>query len=247
LVVGALALLSIALWQKTPLIWRAYRRPATLGAILGISAYQLTFFAAVDRTGVTVGTIVGIGSAPIMGGLLGYLFREEALERRWLIATALAILGCAILTASSGAIQFDGLGLILAIGAGTAYAVYTLASKYLLEELPAAAVVAVVFCGGALMLGPLLFFVPLGWIGQPAGAAVVLHLGLITVGTAYIFFARGLQSVEVGRAVTLTLAEPLTAGLLGALVLREALNLPAGIGIALIFIGLAYLSRKPIE
>ena len=48
--------------------------------------------------------------------------------------------------------------------------------------------------------------------------------------------------------MTLTLAEPLTAGLLGLLVLGEQLNPIAFAGIALIFSGLAVLSLagKPV-
>ena len=55
-----------------------------------IAAYQLAFFAAVDRTGVAVGTVVALGSAPALAGLAGRLLDGEPLTRRWTQATALA-------------------------------------------------------------------------------------------------------------------------------------------------------------
>jgi DME family drug/metabolite transporter len=101
---------------------------------------------------------------------------------------------------------------------------------------------AAVFLLSAVLLLPLLAGADLGWVAQPAGALVVLHLGLVTVGLAYSLFALGLQRVPISSAVTLTLAEPMTAGILGVVVLGEHLTLQAGLGILLIFSGLAVLA-----
>jgi DME family drug/metabolite transporter len=92
------------------------------------------------------------------------------------------------------------------------------------------------------MLAPLLIGREIAWLAAPRSIAVILHLGLVTAALAYWLFARGLQRVPVATAVTLTLAEPLTAGLLGLLVLGEQLNPVSFVGIALIFSGLAVLS-----
>jgi DME family drug/metabolite transporter len=78
---------------------------------------------------------------------------------------------------------------------------------------------------------------------------VALHLGLIATALAYILFTRGLQRVPVSSAVTLSLAEPLTAALLGIFLLRERLTFPGLIGISLILTGLIYLlafNRKKV-
>lgn len=244
LAVGGAALLAFAAARRQ--LSRADRWPvwATLVAAASMAAYQLSFFAGVAKTGVAVGTIVAIGSAPILTGAFGFLVRGERPGRRWAMATALAVLGCALLIVAGRSIQINPLGLVLAIGAGIAYASFTIASKNLLEDKSPEAVMAVVFCLGALFLAPLLFSADLTWLEQPRGMAVALHLGLVTVAIAYSLFARGLSQVPVATAATLTLAEPLTAGMLGVFLLGERLTPFAVFGIVLIFSGLAIISLR---
>jgi DME family drug/metabolite transporter len=66
---------------------------------------------------------------------------------------------------------------------------------------------------------------------------------------SYWLFARGLQTVQVATAVTLSLAEPMTAATLGIVVLGEQLNAQAIVGIGLIFAGLVVLvvRRLPVS
>jgi len=245
LAVGGLALLAFALLRRT--IKRGRRWPVwtVLIAAASMAAYQLFFFAGVARTGVAVGTIVGIGSAPILAGAIGFLARGERPGRRWAVATLLALVGCGLLIAAGRSIHINLSGMLLATGAGAAYASFTVASKGLLEHDPPEAVMAVVFCTGALFLAPLLFTANFSWLAQPAGLGVALHLGLVTVALAYNLFALGLSQVPVATAATLTLAEPLTAGTLGVFLLGERLTPLAGVGILLIFTGLVLVSSRP--
>jgi len=114
--------------------------------------------------------------------------------------------------------------------------------KGLLEKQSPNAVMEVVVCLGALLLLPTLWGRELAWLLQPRSIAVVLHLGLASMALSYWLFARGLQTVQVATAVTLSLAEPMTAGLLGVLVVGERLPLPAWCGLLLILSGLLLLA-----
>jgi DME family drug/metabolite transporter len=221
-----------------------------------MAAYQVFFFGAVAATGVAVGTVVAIGSAPMLTGGLGFVVRGERPGWRWAIATALAVAGCGLLVGagnqvsggsavlSTGGAAVDPLGVLLALGAGVAYATYTVASKGLLEEQPPDTAMAVVFCIGALLLLPLLLAGSLEWALEPRGILVVLHLGLVATATSYVLFARGLKATPVATAVTLSLVEPVTAGLLGVVVLGERMTWPTAVGIGLVFSGLALLSVR---
>ena len=244
LVLGGVMLMVYALMRGDLRDGKRWSSRSTIPAALSMAAYQLFFFTGVAKTGVAVGTIVGIGSAPIMTGLLGYLVLGERPDRKWGAATVLAILGCGLLIASGESIHIDIPGILLALGAGFSYAIFTLVSKELLEDHPPEAVMAVAFFLGAVLLFPFFFRADLAWLFQPPGLVVGLWLGFVTVTIAYTLFARGLRLLPVATAGTLTLAEPLTAGTLGVLLLGERITPLAFLGIVLIFTGLVMLTLR---
>lgn len=241
--VGGLALLVLARsrggFRRGGAGWHL---PTALFAAVATALYQVTFFGGVALTGVAVGTVVGIGSAPVFAGFLGWAFAGERLSRAWALATVLAVAGCALLILGDGSgVRVNGWGILLALGAGLSYATFALVNKRLLaDHLPDEAM-AVSFVAGALLLLPLLAFVDTAWVWQGRGLAVVAHLGLIATGLSYALFGRGLRTVSVGMTGTLTLAEPLTAALLGLLLLRETLSAVAFVGMALVIAGLVVI------
>ena len=214
-----------------------------VGAAAGsLVAAQLAFFAAVDRTGVAVGTVVAIGSSPIAAGALAWLVRRDRPGRRWAIATAVGVAGAVLLLAAGRAVNVDPVGVGLALIVGLGYAGYIVATKDLVDNHPPDAVTAAVFGVAGTAMVPFLFVADLGWLSQPEGVAIALHLGLVTVAFAYSIFSRGLIVVPAAIAVTLTLAEPLTAGVLGVVVLDERLSFLAAVGILLVLASLMLLT-----
>lgn len=246
LLIGGLALLALAIFRGDLRNLNSLKFWPLLLAAIFTAGYQLCFFAGVAKTGVAIGTVVGIGSGPISGGLLGWIFRGEKLGRRWYIATLLAIAGCALLSLSGGDVSVDPLGIFLAIGAGVFYAAFTLVLKGLLQGNSSIAVTAVVFSVGAILLSPILLQADINWLLQPRSIIVALHLGVAATALAYLLFAHGLKTVQVSTAVTLSLAEPMTAATFGILILGENLNAQAFSGIVFIFLGLAALVLKRV-
>jgi DME family drug/metabolite transporter len=171
------------------------------------------------------------------------LFHAERPDRRWLIATTLAVAGLLVLfiPAPGSVAEVKTAGVLLALAAGASYAGYAMAIKLLLPGNSSDAVIAVVFTLGGILLVPFLFGSDLGWSVTPGGVVVILHLGLVATALAYLLFARGLRSVPSVHAVTLSLAEPLTAAALGILLLRERLTVTAAIGMSLVLAGLVVL------
>jgi drug/metabolite transporter, DME family len=248
--VGGLGLLLVAALSRS-LPGRALvsRRGVVVPLLAGAAAialYQATFFAAVSRTGVAIGTVVAIGSAPAFTGLFGWAVRRERPERGWAAATALAVAGCVLLLAPQGGVGVDPVGVALALVAGSCFGVGTVSMKSLLEAgLAPTAVMALVFGGGAVLLSPVLLAADLSWVARPAGAAMVLFLGLGATTLAYVLFANGLRRVRSSSAATLALAEPLTAALLGIVLIGERPGLLGWLGGALVAGGLVVLAWRP--
>jgi DME family drug/metabolite transporter len=241
--VGAALLLAVVrLGRPAGARRRLARVPLAVGG-LGVAGYQLCFFAAVHDTGVAVGTVAALGSAPAFAGLGGWLLDRTRPGRSWALATGLAGVGVALMALGGSGAAVSGPGVVLALGAGASYAVFTLAGKRLLDSgAGVERVMAGVFTLGAVLLVPVLVVGDLDWLASAGGAGMAIWLGAVPTALAYILFAHGLRRLPAGEVATLTLAEPVTATALGAVVLAERPGAQAVAGIALVIAGLAVLA-----
>jgi DME family drug/metabolite transporter len=217
----------------------------TLAAAGAAAVFQPAFFAAVDRTGVAVGTLVALGSAPVWCGVLARWWAAEDLPRAWASSTACAVAGCALLVLPGAHAAVHAAGVALAVLAGACYGVYTVSAKRLLAAGgDPLGVLAGTLGLAALLLAPLLAGAP-GDLLRPGGLALVAWLGVAATALAYLLFARGLGRVPAATAGTLSLAEPLTAMTLGLLVLGERPSLTAAAGALLLLAGVTHAALAP--
>ena len=244
--VGGIRILfgAITLWLIARSLprWRDFRAFGVLLVIggLGVAAYQPGFFAATDRLGVALGTIIALGSGPLFAGIL-----ELALGSRpgaqWLMATVVSIIGGALLVIPGAAeADFSVVGLLAALTAGFGYAVYAVVTKRLIMRgLQATVASAWQFSIGALVLLPFLAGEPMGWLHTPNGLVMALWLGVAATGVAYLLYGYGLRTLDTATATTLTLAEPVTAALFALVVLDEHLSAIEWAGAGVVLLGLA--------
>lgn len=245
IVIGGLVLLAFACARRGAGLRRLLgdRRNLPLiglGAVT-IAVYQVAFFLAVGRTGVAIGTVVTIGSAPAFAGVIGLLARRSGPAGRWAIATAGAVAGCALLVGGGRDAGVEPVGVALALLSGLSYAVYaTVASVLITRGEEERAVTGAMFTAAAVLLGPALSSGS-GWLLTGSGALIALYLGVVATGGGYLLFARGLRTTPATTATTLTLAEPAVAAVLGTALLGERLGIAAAGGLALMAASLLVL------
>ena len=232
-------------------------RPLALMALTGfcLALYQPLFFLGTERNGVAVGTVVALGSAPILAGLLEWGLTRRVPSGTWMTATALATVGVVLLgfggeaAGSGGGGGTDPVGLLGSVGAGATFAVIANVQRRLLDEgWDPFTVVGSMGASSAVLSAFVLPFVDLAWLATPAGLVMALWLGIATISIAYVMFTWGLGGLTAATAATLTLGEPLTASILGIAVLGERLSVLAIIGLIILATGLALLawgSRAP--
>ena len=242
--IGGALLVLIALARGTLFATRWPLVPAIIAAV-AVAIYQLSFFEGVARAGVAVGTILAIGSAPAFAGFFAWFTLRERPTTRWLVSTAIATTGLVLLVLPGASAKLEMSAVALPLVAGAGYAVYATASKRLLLLGDNVAVAAIAFGGGALLLVPVLLVVDLHWLAEPRGAIVALELGVVATAIAYILFTAALVRLPVSWGATLSLAEPLTASLLGTLLLGESLAPIQLMGAALVAAGLLALALAP--
>ncbi len=255
---AGLALIAFVLAARHARTAQRPRPPVTARPVLlmiatgvAISVYQPLFFLGTQLNGVAVSTVIALGSAPVLAGILEWAVTRRLPSRVWIAATAAASAGVALLGIGGGAGTggVDPVGLLGAVGAGAAFAVIANAQRRLLDEgWDPFTVVGAMGAGSAILCAAAIPFVDLSWLGAPGGWPTALWLGLATISVAYVLFTWGLQGLTAATAATLTLGEPLTAALLGVGVLGEQLSALAFAGLAVLaggLIALAWGSRRP--
>ena len=214
-------------------------------AAFGQALYGAAFFSAVRSTGVAVGTVVALGSAPLITSAITAISSRKAPSLSWLGTTLFAIVGMSLIVVSGKESQVTVSGVALALCAGLGYALFALGSKTILSSgVSSELAMAKVFGVASLMLAPTLFFVDLEWLLHGDAIVMVVWLGVVTLALAYWSYATGLRQLEPSQTTMITLVEPVVATLLGAVVLSERPSVMAWRGIVVVIAALLADSRN---
>ncbi|TKI68044.1 EamA family transporter [Lysinibacillus mangiferihumi] len=237
---GGLLLVVVVLLRK--ISFRTWSWKWTILAAASIALFQGLFFTSIRLTGVAIGTVVTIGSAPMFSGVLEWLFWKIRPSKVWGIATIMTITGCILLFINSGdrAIHLGGVG--LAVCAGLSFAVYTNMSKQLMAQQEALPAVAMTFSICAVLLLPFSISSGFSWLAEMQNLWTMIFMGVMCTSIAYLLFLSGLQKISSSSAVTLSLAEPLTAAMLGVLLVGEHLSSTSWVGVAMLLGGIVVLT-----
>ncbi|MEV4642425.1 EamA family transporter [Actinoplanes sp. NPDC049548] len=219
-------------------------RPARRFLLLGaasMAVYQASFLTAMHLSGVSAGTLVAMGSAPLFAGVLGVLTGQRT-STRWLLATTVAVAGLAVLL-TPGVVTTAGA--VTGLAAGMSFASYTWCSRRALDAgVPAVPLLAVFFVGAAVALAPFGGVDAVAWCLSPGGATVVVYLSVVATVTPYLVWIRGMASTAPAAATTLALAEPLTAAVLAVARLGEPVTGRLAAGAALLAVGLLLTTAR---
>ena len=245
--IGSLVLFFIAFLRpsrsrtvaRAPLAARVW-----IATAFGQALYGAAFFSAVRSTGVAVGTVVALGSAPLITGAISAMSLRKVPALSWLGTTVFAIVGMSLIVVSGKESQVTMSGVALALCAGLGYALFALGSKTILSSgVSSEFAMANVFGIASLMLAPTLLFVDLEWLTHTDAIVMVLWLGIVTLALAYWSYATGLRHLEPSQTTMITLVEPVVATLLGAVVLSERPTVLAWCGIVVVIAALLADSR----
>ena len=214
---------------------------------LAVAVYPLAFYGSMRLAGITVGTVVTIGSAPLLSALIEYLFDRQRLSLRWLAGAVLGVVGMALLAAaeSHGATGGEavGSGMLLGLLAGLTYALYSwTARRLMLNGVAAKAAMGATFGGGALFLLPVLLFTGAPLLASGTNLAVGLYMALVPMFTGYLCFGYGLARIAASTAITLTLFEPVVAAALAVIIVGERLPLQGWLGLVMILVCLVWIT-----
>lgn len=224
-----------------------------IGAI-ALAVYPLAFYSSMRLSGVAIGTVISIASAPFFVALIECLFsKQNNIDRRWVLSLFVGSVGIVLLSSSETNLTEQTLddsskviGIALGFIAGLAYALYSWAAKGLINRgISSKSAMGSIFGIGAILLIPILVLNSNDLFATPINTAVVLYIAVIPMFIGYICFGYGLNTIHASKATLLTLFEPAVAAVFAVVVVGESISVLGWAGVVLIMLCLLLQSYKP--
>jgi DME family drug/metabolite transporter len=224
---------------------------------VGLAIYQTAYYGAVAEAGVAVGTVVTLGTGPVLIALGGRYALGERLGAGATVAVGTAIGGLVLLVAGGleeSSARRPGLGIGLALLSAAGYAAVTLLMRARrgIED-PRDTALAGFAIGAACLLPLALIEGLLPDLTDPTSpadpaalagtVAWLLYLGAVPTALAYALFFAGLSGIRAATASVVALLEVVTAAVAAVALLGERLTGAAVAGSAVLFAAVVALAR----
>ncbi|ARF54071.1 DMT family transporter [Streptomyces gilvosporeus] len=217
------------------------RRRAVRIALTGVAfaVFQTSYFAAVEDTGLAVGTVVTMGAAPVLIAVGARLTMGERLGAGGVLAVAGALTGLSILVLGGGGATVRPAGVGYALLSAAGCAAMTLITRRPARDgngNPYAAILGT-FAVGALCMLPFALVEGLWPQAHGLGRSLLLlgYVAAVPTALAYVLYFASLAVVRAATASVILLLEPVSAAAIAVLFLGERLTMTtaAGTGVLL--------------
>lgn len=219
---------------------------------LGTGVFSIVFFSYCYFRNVEVSSVafssILMYTSPVWVTLLSFLFFQEKMNVRKLVALVLALLGCILVSGITGGIGNVSLyGILLGLGSGIGYGLYSIFGRFALDKgYQSMTVTAYTFLFACVGVLP---FVRIPSIIERLTADPVLWLwalgmAFFTTCLSFSLYTLGLQYMEPGRAAVLATLEPIVSTVIGSVFYREPLTILMIVGIACVLVSSILISRK---
>ena len=208
--------------------------------VISVVLFTVCYFSCQQICSLAVASIL-LYTAPAIVVALSALLWKEPITKKKLLALALTILGCACVCGIfDRGLTVTGKGVLLGLGAGFFYALYSIFGRYALAHYGSMTVTVWTF----LFAGPvsLLLVKPAELASMtPELWLTAACLAVFSTTAPYILYTWGLARVEAGRASIMASLEPVVAALVGAAVFGEPITFLTAAGIACVLAGVSIL------
>ncbi|MEI2401117.1 DMT family transporter, partial [Paenibacillus phytohabitans] len=204
--------------------------------IISIVLFNWCMFMAIEETSISVSAIL-LYTAPAFVTIFARLLFKEKITIRKMLALVFTIVGCAfvvgVFPSFSGTISL--FGLVVGVGSGFFYALYSIFGKFALEKYDSLTVTVYTFIFAAVAVTPFsgiwsalhLFTNLKSWL-------YIIGLGFLSTMLAFILYTKGLQYIESSRASIIATIEPVVAAIIGFFIFHETLQMWQYVGIIMV-------------
>ncbi|MFE6622720.1 DMT family transporter [Streptomyces sp. NPDC057740] len=233
---GFVLLLAVRLLRPRPLRGTGASEPLGRKALragatgIGLAVFQTAYFAAVDATGLAVGTVVTLGAGPVFIALGARLTLGERLGRGGVAAVAGALTGLAVLALGGEGATVRPWGVLLALVSAAAYSVMTLLTRKWGRDGGADAASTSLWAFAVTSLSLLPFALAEGLVPhttEPVRVGwLLMYIAAVPTALAYALYFAGAAAVRSATVSVIMLLEPVSAAVLAVVLLGEDLTTP---------------------
>lgn len=213
---------------------------------LGLAVFQTAYFAAVEATGLAVGTVVTLGAGPVLIALGARLTMGERLGRGGIAAVVGALAGLAVLVLGGGDATVRPWGVLLALVSAAGYSAMTLLTRWWGRDGGADASGTTVWAFAVTTVCLLPLGLAEGLLPHTAEPTRVLgllvYIAAIPTALAYALYFAGAAVVRSATVSVIMLLEPVSAAALAVLLLGENLTAATLVGTLLMLGSVAGLA-----
>jgi len=218
-----------------------------------VAIYPLAFYTSMHLSGVAIGTVVSIASAPFFAAILERLISKKHISLQWVLSFIIGAIGIVLLALGKEQshelthnIDQQRLGILLGALAGLTYAGYSWAARRLIESgVHSQSSMAGMFGCAALLLLPSLWFTGDNLFASSTNTWVLLYMAIVPMFLGYLLFSFGLNYIDASKATLITLIEPLVATILAVFIIGERFNDIGWVGVALVSLCLFIQTVNP--
>jgi drug/metabolite transporter, DME family len=214
---------------------------------IGLTVFQSAYFAAVQATGLAVGTVVTLGAGPVLIAVGARLTMGERLGRGGVVAVTGALAGLFVLVLGGEGGTVRPVGVALALLSAAGYAAITLLTRWLGRDGgggDSQATTAWAFAIGAVGLLPMALGEGLLPHTAELGRVVWLltYVAAVPTALAYALYFAGAAVVRAATVSVIMLLEPVSAAVIAVTALDERLTAATVVGTALLLAAVAGLA-----
>ena len=220
---------------------------------LGLGFCSILFFTTCYFTAIRMMTLsiaaILLYTSPIWVMLLSLLLFHEKMTRPKFVALVISFLGCIFVSGiGSGGSAVTPAGILIGLGAGLGYGLYSILGTLALRRYSTYTVTAYTFitaAAGSLFISSLpdLWHKITACTRKPYLYILIVLTGLVTAVIPFLLYTLGLEQVEASRAAILATIEPMVATLIGVVVFHEYLTVLSVLGILCILAAIVLLNH----
>jgi len=194
-----------------------------------VASYPLAFYTSMRFSGVAIGNLISIASAPFFSVLLERFISKKQIKLQWFVSFILGTLGIILLTMGKQdstdletQTNLNLWGILLGLIAALTYAVYSWAGRQMIEQgVSSKSSMASMFGFAAVLLLPSLFITGENIFSDAKHISVMLYMAIVPMFLGYLLFGYALKHLEASTATLITLLEPAVATLLAVSIVGE--------------------------